>query len=176
MECGSALTRVAWPVAVLSIRLIAPSSRLGAGRLGIVAMLMISALRARIFIASASSIKREISSRLHHRHVVLCTRVALAMGFLVLWLGLEPGRKLLLPLGLLLGYPVFMAESIKDTPKKRGPGRPPTGGRREGVMVRLEPAQFETLDDWIKKHAPDLSRPEAIRRLVELGLKVKASK
>jgi hypothetical protein len=40
-------------------------------------------------------------------------------------------------------------------------------------MVRLEPAQFETLDDWIKRRAPDLSRPEAIRRLVELGLKGK---
>ena len=26
------------------------------------------------------------------------------------------------------------------------------------------------LDGWIKKNAPDLSRPEAIRRLVELGL------
>jgi hypothetical protein len=86
-------------------------------------------------------------------------------------LGLEPGRKCPLPLGLLLGYPVFMSKSIKDTPKKRGRGRPPTGGRREGVMVRLEPAQFETLDVWIKTHAPDLSRPEAIRRLVELGLK-----
>jgi hypothetical protein len=46
MACGSDLTRVAWPVAVRSIRLIAPSpifgSRVG-GRLGIVAM-MISAL------------------------------------------------------------------------------------------------------------------------------------
>ena len=37
-------------------------------------------------------------------------------------------------------------------------------------MVRLEPAQFEALDGWIKKHDVE-SRPEAIRRLVELGLK-----
>jgi hypothetical protein len=73
---------------------------------------------------------------------------------------------------LLLGYPLFMAKSIKDIPKK-GRGRPSTGGRREGVMVRLESAQFKALDGWIEKHAPDLSRPEAIRRLVELGLKVK---
>jgi hypothetical protein len=65
-----------------------------------------------------------------------------------------------------------MAKSIKDIPKK-GRGRPSTGGRREGVMVRLESAQFKALDGWIEKHAPDLSRPEAIRRLVELGLKVK---
>jgi hypothetical protein len=87
------------------------------------------------------------------------------------WLGLEPGRKLQLPLGLLLGYPEFMAKSIRDIPKKQR-GRPSTGGRREGVMVRLEPAQFEALDGWIKKHDVE-SRPEAIRRLVELGLKAK---
>jgi hypothetical protein len=36
-----------------------------------------------------------------------------------------------------------------------------------------EPAGVVTLDAWIKKHDPDLSRPEAIRRLVELGLKTK---
>jgi len=40
-------------------------------------------------------------------------------------------------------------------------------------MVRLEPVQFEALDDWIKKHHVE-SRPEAIRRLVELGLTMKA--
>jgi len=40
-------------------------------------------------------------------------------------------------------------------------------------MVRLEPAQFEALDDWIKKHDVE-SRPEAIRRLVEIGLSAKS--
>lgn len=64
-----------------------------------------------------------------------------------------------------------MAKSIRDIPKKQR-GRPSTGGRREGVMVRLDPAQFEALDDWINKHNVE-SRPEAIRRLVEIGLKVK---
>jgi metal-responsive CopG/Arc/MetJ family transcriptional regulator len=67
-----------------------------------------------------------------------------------------------------------MAKSIRDIPKKQR-GRPSTGGRREGVMVRLEPAQFEALDGWIKKHDVE-SRPEAIRRLVELGLKAKKCK
>ena len=66
-----------------------------------------------------------------------------------------------------------MAKSIRDIPKKRR-GRPSTGGRREGILVRLESDQFEALDDWIaKQREPTLSRPEAIRRLVELGLKVK---
>jgi hypothetical protein len=84
---------------------------------------------------------------------------------------LTPVEFVSLPLGLLLGYPEFMAKSIADIPKKQR-GRPSTGGRREGIMVRLEPAQFEALDSWIKKHDVE-SRPEAIRRLVELGLKAK---
>jgi hypothetical protein len=77
-----------------------------------------------------------------------------------------------LPFGLLLGYPIFMSRSIRDIPK-RGPGRPSTGGRREGVMVRLEPDQIAALDAWIKKQAEPPTRPEAIRRLVEIGLKAK---
>jgi hypothetical protein len=66
-----------------------------------------------------------------------------------------------------------MAKSIRDIPKK-GRGRPPTGGRRDGVLVRLEPDQFDALDNWIAKQGEQLTRPEAIRRLVELGLKVKS--
>jgi len=90
------------------------------------------------------------------------------------WFELEPGRKLTLPLGLLLGYPIFVGKSIRDIPKKKARGRPPTGGRREGLMVRLEPAQFDALDNWISRQKePNLSRPEAMRRLVELGLTVK---
>ncbi|MBU6461341.1 MAG: hypothetical protein KGL35_02705 [Bradyrhizobium sp.] len=40
-------------------------------------------------------------------------------------------------------------------------------------MVRLEPDQFDALDRWCSKQEPPPSRPEAIRRLVELGLTVK---
>ena len=36
-------------------------------------------------------------------------------------------------------------------------------------------APLAALDSWIdEQQEPDLSRPEAIRRLVELGLKVKS--
>jgi Ribbon-helix-helix protein, copG family len=41
------------------------------------------------------------------------------------------------------------------------------------IGVRVPPADVAVLDAWIKKRAAGLSRPEAIRRLVELGLKVK---
>ena len=52
--------------------------------------------------------------------------------------------------------------------KKRGPA--PTG-KGTPVMVRLQPAALAALDAWIK-HQPDrLSRPEAVRRLVEMGLR-----
>jgi hypothetical protein len=40
-------------------------------------------------------------------------------------------------------------------------------------MVRLHTAQLSSLEQWIKRHDDEPSRPEAIRRLVELGLKAK---
>ena len=55
--------------------------------------------------------------------------------------------------------------------KRRGPV--PTG-KGQQVVVRMQPVPLADLDSWIKRQKePDLSRPEAIRRLVELGLKVK---
>jgi hypothetical protein len=38
-------------------------------------------------------------------------------------------------------------------------------------MTRLQPALLEKLDAYISRQKSDLSRPEAIRRLVELGLR-----
>lgn len=57
-----------------------------------------------------------------------------------------------------------MARSIQDIPKKRG--RPPSGGRGEGIMLRLTPEQLGALDAWIERQDDPLSRPEAIRRLL----------
>jgi len=36
------------------------------------------------------------------------------------------------------------------------------------VGVRLQPEDLELLDLWIKANDPDLSRPEAIRRILRL--------
>jgi hypothetical protein len=58
----------------------------------------------------------------------------------------------------------------KDT--KKSPGRPATG---IGIQIgtRWPPDIVRLVDEWRRAH-PDLpSRPEAIRRLVELGLKAK---
>ena len=64
-----------------------------------------------------------------------------------------------------------MAKSTISDNRKKPIGRPKVGAILIGV--RVPPADVTTLDGWIKKHAPGLSRPEAIRRLVEIGLKAK---
>jgi|ERR1700722_3297589 len=64
-----------------------------------------------------------------------------------------------------------MAKSIGVITKKRR-GRPVTTGKGTLIGVRLLDDPLSTLDAWIAKQKETaLSRPEAIRRLVEIGLK-----
>ncbi|SDJ53069.1 hypothetical protein SAMN05444171_1488 [Bradyrhizobium lablabi] len=68
----------------------------------------------------------------------------------------------------------MMAKSISASAKRKG--RPVTTGTGTTIGVRMLDAPLAALDFWIdKQKEPDLSRPEAIRRLVELGLTVKTS-
>ena len=53
--------------------------------------------------------------------------------------------------------------------KRRGPA--PTGKGTQ-VVVRMQPSALEAVDSWISQQADELSRPEAIRRLVEQALAV----
>jgi hypothetical protein len=63
--------------------------------------------------------------------------------------------------------------TISDNRKKKRPiGRPRVGAILIGV--RVPPNGVDDIDAWIKKNEPDLSRPEAIRRLVEIGLRAKS--
>jgi hypothetical protein len=62
----------------------------------------------------------------------------------------------------------FMGLSISRTGKKRGRGRPATGS--ESIHLRLLPQQMANVDKWISDQADQPSRPEAIRRLIDLGL------
>jgi hypothetical protein len=64
-----------------------------------------------------------------------------------------------------------MTKTTISVNRKKRVGRPAVGAIPIGV--RVPPADVAVLDGWIKKHAPEMSRPEAIRRLVELGLTVK---
>ena len=50
-------------------------------------------------------------------------------------------------------------------------GRPPGVKYGETIPARFEIETMKHLDSWAKKH--DVSRSEAIRRLVELGLKAR---
>jgi hypothetical protein len=62
-----------------------------------------------------------------------------------------------------------MAKSIRVIPKKRG--RPKTTGRGTLIGVRLHPPELVRLDAWIAtQDDPKTSRPEALRRLAEVGL------
>lgn len=63
-----------------------------------------------------------------------------------------------------------MAKSIRVITKTKR-GRPVTTGKGTLIGVRLLDEPLATLDTWIaRQHEPELSRPEAIRRLVDIGL------
>jgi hypothetical protein len=65
-----------------------------------------------------------------------------------------------------------MGKSIKGTTKKRR-GRPATTGKGTQIGMRWQEPQLSAIDSWMDKNDVG-TRPEAIRRLVELGLTVKA--
>jgi hypothetical protein len=68
----------------------------------------------------------------------------------------------------------------KAIPKVRGGKRPGSGRKPTGVdparTIRLSDDFIATVDAWSARQDDKPSRSEAIRRLVELGLKEKASK
>jgi hypothetical protein len=61
-----------------------------------------------------------------------------------------------------------MPKSIRDIAKKRG--RPKTTGLGEGVLVRLHDPLLSGLDEWRATQEGNPSRPEAIRRMIEIVL------
>jgi hypothetical protein len=63
-----------------------------------------------------------------------------------------------------------MTKQTLITQKPRGPA--PTG-KGELVGVRVQPDIAARIDKWASRCDDAPSRPEAIRRLVELGLKTK---
>jgi hypothetical protein len=75
-----------------------------------------------------------------------------------------------LPLGSLFWYTIIMGKSIKVHQKKVG--RPATG-RDPAVTVRLPKEILDEVESWSIKQPEELNRSTAIRRLVEIGLKVK---
>jgi hypothetical protein len=66
-----------------------------------------------------------------------------------------------------------MAKKGVVTKKKRGPA--PTG---KGLQVgeRWHPPELAAIDAWIARSGEEITRGQAIRRLVELGLKAKGGR
>ena len=88
--------------------------------------------------------------------------------------GLEPGRKFTASPRFVFMVLHFMAKSNKVVPKKAR-GRPATG-RDPVTAIRLSEELRATVDKWAAKQDDGPGRSEAIRRLVELGLKAKVLK
>jgi hypothetical protein len=65
-----------------------------------------------------------------------------------------------------------MGKSIRVTTKKKR-GRPPTTGKGAQVGERWHADELAAIDAWISASGEKLTRGQAIRRLVEIGLKVK---
>jgi hypothetical protein len=62
-----------------------------------------------------------------------------------------------------------MATQTVITKKRRGPA--PTG-KGTLIGVRLQPSQLQALDAWITKQDSSLTRPEAIRAMMETILHI----
>jgi hypothetical protein len=59
--------------------------------------------------------------------------------------------------------------STLNSAKKLSKGRPVVDS--EPVNVRIERSQIVALDDWRRQQTDLPSRPEAVRRMIKLGLK-----
>jgi hypothetical protein len=75
---------------------------------------------------------------------------------------------------LFLDIRVSMRGQSVISRKKRGP--PPTG-KGVPILVRLQPTLLAKLDTWMsRQEGIPFTRPEAIRRLIEIALNAKAKR
>ena len=65
-----------------------------------------------------------------------------------------------------------MAKSIRVTTKKKR-GRPATTGRGIQIGERWHGAELAAIDKWIASQGEQMTRGQAVRSLVEIGLKAK---
>jgi hypothetical protein len=64
----------------------------------------------------------------------------------------------------------LIAQNSNRKTKKRPVGRPRTTGIGTQIGIRCHADFLARVDGWQAKNAPDLSRPQAIRQLAEIGL------
>lgn len=67
-----------------------------------------------------------------------------------------------------------MPQSIPDIPKSRG--RPSTGGRKPGVLVRLPEDELFAVDSWCsrweQRTGKKITRPEALREMIRVVIRM----
>jgi hypothetical protein len=102
---------------------------------------------------------------------VLCTLSAWVMENQPFMVRVRVGREVRASLRPAFMVLHFMPKSNQVVPKK-GRGRPATG-RDPVTAIRLSKELRATVDKWAAKQDDKPGRSEAIRRLVELGLKAK---
>ena len=76
-------------------------------------------------------------------------------------------------LGLLFYNIIYSMKSISNIGKKRGRGRPATDATP--VLVRLQPDRLAAIDAWIAKQDVPMTRPEAIRAMLDAVLVIAAN-
>ena len=103
----------------------------------------------------------------------LSTRLALVIGFSGLMARVRAGAEATTSPWLVFMLARFYGKQTVLAKKRRGPA--PTG-KGVQVVVRLQPAPLSELDKWAAKQSDRPTRAEAIRRLVETGLKAKLGK
>jgi hypothetical protein len=79
------------------------------------------------------------------------------------------GAEVCFPSACFCDNTVFMKRQTVITQKRRGPA--PTG-KGTLIGVRLQPPQLAALDAWIDKQDASLTRPEAIRAMMETILHI----
>ena len=69
-------------------------------------------------------------------------------------------------------HAISMKKLIQVTIKKRR-GRPPTTGKGVQIGERWHKPELAAIDAWIAKGGEKMTRAQAVRRLVEIGLRAK---
>jgi hypothetical protein len=111
---------------------------------------------------------KELSSRRIYGRSCAILEVSLGQLTHPHWFELEPGWKLTLPPGLQFVYTGIMKKAISVHKKPRGR---PASGQDPLISARIPSEVISAMEAWRAKQG--VTRSEAIRRLVELGLKAK---
>jgi hypothetical protein len=99
-------------------------------------------------------------------------RNAVAIRWSAASFGFRAGRMFRHLLDLLFYNIIYYMKSVNNMEKKRGRGRPATGATP--ILVRLQPDRLAAIDAWIVSQDSPMTRPEAIRAMLDAVLVIVA--